>query len=331
MTSRPGGWPPGTATGIGSLPGDDPTEIQARVLEALPDWPHLVELPGRGPGADLIGRGAALLTDLHVDLQPFGWRFVPHPGRDLARARDLLARDCDTLAEAASGWQGLLKLQACGPWTLAAGIELQRGGRAVADGSAVADIAASLAEGLAAHVRAVAASLPHARLTVQIDEPSLPGVLAGDLPTPSGLGRLRVPEPAEARDRLAAVLGVLPRPGVHCCAAGVPVGLLRAAGAEWVSLDTTLLTARDDEAMGEAFEAGAAFLLGVEPTGDAAALEPVLSLWRRLGVPAATVLAQVALSPRCGLAGSAPEAAWASYAGVAANARRLAEQVGEAA
>jgi hypothetical protein len=83
-------WRSGTVTGIGSLPGKDPGEAARFLLDELP-IPHLPELPDRGWHADLAGRGAALLADLHVDLQPSGWRIVPRPSRDGQRARDLLA------------------------------------------------------------------------------------------------------------------------------------------------------------------------------------------------------------------------------------------------
>ena len=66
MTDWP--WPAGAATGIGSLPGTDIAEAQRVVLGELPDLPHLPELPDRGPGADMIGRSAALLVDLPVEL-----------------------------------------------------------------------------------------------------------------------------------------------------------------------------------------------------------------------------------------------------------------------
>src|SRR5690606_19205936 len=58
----------GSATGVGSLPYDDPREATRVVLGELPDLPHLPELPGRGPGADMIGRAAAILAELAVDL-----------------------------------------------------------------------------------------------------------------------------------------------------------------------------------------------------------------------------------------------------------------------
>ncbi len=49
------------------MPGTDPDEATAVVLGELPDLPHLPELPARGPGADLVGRTAALLVDLPVE------------------------------------------------------------------------------------------------------------------------------------------------------------------------------------------------------------------------------------------------------------------------
>ena len=110
-------WPPGCATGIGSMPGTDPAEAMRMVLGELPDLPHLAELPARGPGAGLTGRTAALLIDLPVETTPTGWRFTARPGRDLRRARGLLSSDLDALEETAGGYQGPLKVQVCGPWT----------------------------------------------------------------------------------------------------------------------------------------------------------------------------------------------------------------------
>src|SRR5256885_238379 len=82
----------------------------------------------------LAGRGAALLADLHVDVQPTGWRFVPRSSRDGRRAKDLLRQDVDALELAAHGnHPEHLKLQATGPWTLATVIELHRGDKALAD------------------------------------------------------------------------------------------------------------------------------------------------------------------------------------------------------
>ena len=75
-------WGIGVATGIGSLPHVDPDEAAHVVTGELPDFPHLPELPLRGAGAGMIGRTASLLVDLHVDLQPAGWRLTDRPGAD---------------------------------------------------------------------------------------------------------------------------------------------------------------------------------------------------------------------------------------------------------
>jgi hypothetical protein len=196
------------ATGIGSLPGTDIREALGGVRDILGDGhlPYLPELPARGPGADMIGRAAALLVDLHVDLQPSGWRFVERSGHDAARAAALWREDLDELAEAFDGYDGELKLQCTGPWTLAAGIELQRGEKALADSGAVRDLVGSLAEGVRLHVAEVRRLVPGARIVLQLDEPSLPAVLAGRLPTISGYGHLRPVDPQTAMTGLRDVL-----------------------------------------------------------------------------------------------------------------------------
>src|ERR1700733_9889556 len=185
-------WPPQSATGVGSMPGTDPLEAMRFVFDELPDLPHLAELPNRGVGADMIGRTAGLLVGLSVDATTRGWRLADRPGRDVRRAQSLLSRDLDALEEVADGYQGPLKLQVCGPWTMAASLELARSQEPVlADPGAVRDLTASLAEGVAAHVAGVRARVPGARLLLQLDEPSLPPVLEGGVPSASGLNRVR--------------------------------------------------------------------------------------------------------------------------------------------
>jgi hypothetical protein len=309
-------WPHGAATGVGSLPGTDPVEACALVAGELPDLPHLPELPARGPGADIVGRGAAFLADLYVDLQPSGWRFVPRPGADGRRALDYLARDLDAAEQAFDGYAGVFKVQCAGPWTLAAGIELHRGDRALADSGAVRDIAAALAEGVARHVQDVRRRLPNATVLVQLDEPSLPAVAAGHVPSASGFDVLRVPDGSELRDRLNAVLDATGA-GVHCCASDVPLALLERAA--FVSLDLTLLSTRQYDALGELVENGARLLLGGGTD------QQVRDLWRAVGHPAAWLPERVVVTPTCGLAGCSPEEARAALRRARETARRLAE------
>jgi len=298
------------------------------VVGELPDFAHLPELPDRGAGADLIGRSAALLVDLAVDLTPAGWRLVPRGGMDQRRAREFLERDLDALYDVAGGYTGLLKVQAAGPWTLAAGLERTRGDRAVVDAGARRDLAQSLAEGLAAHVAAVSARVPGARVVVQLDEPSLPAVLQGGLPTVSGFGKLAAVEESVVEQELTALLERLPAPVVlHCCAARVPLDLFRAAGAGAVSFDLGLV--QDLDAVGVAIEAGVHLLPGVVPGTDAALSTPkatgsrVRAWWNELGFPVEQLAASVTLTPSCGLAGATPTYARAAMAHVREAAKYL--------
>lgn len=311
MTSYP--WQAGTATGVGSYPGDDPREALRIVLGELPELPHLPELPARGPGADLTGRTAGLLIDLPVHLEPSGWRFSDRPGRDTRRSLDHLARDLDALEELAGAHDGPFKIQVCGPWTLAATIELRSGERALRDPGAVRDLTASLAEGVAAHVAEVRRRLPAAEVLLQIDEPGLPSVLAGTVPTASGFSRLRAVEEPVAEAALRSVIEAAGAyPIVHCCARNVPYALLRGAGAQALSVDLSLVSKRDDDAVGETIDAGTALFLGAVPATDAAlpslraTAEPVRELWRRLGFPPARLAEQVVITPACGMAGASP-------------------------
>ena len=330
MTDFP--WPAGAATGVGSLPGADIAEAQRMVFGELPDLPHLAELPERGPGADLIGRGAGFLVELSVQLYAARWQVAPRPGRDIRRTADLLERDLDQLAEQGDGFAGTLKLQSAGPWTLAANLELPIGGRMLRDPGAVRDLTASLAEGLRRHVDDVRKRLPQASLLLQLDEPSLPEVMAGHVPTESGLGAYRAVDGPDAATGLRTVVEIVGVPVVvHCCAPGVPLGVVRDAGAAAVSFDLSLLT--DLDPLGEAIEAGLGLFAGAAPTTPAGDRPPdykqiaerVSSLWGRLGFPAERLSRQVVVTPACGLAGSGERRARALLKACREAGRSLAE------
>lgn len=276
--------------------------------------PYLPELPARGPGADMIGRTAGLLADLHVDLQPMGWRLVDRPGLDASRTGSLMRQDLDELAEAFDGYTGPLKVQVVGPWSLAAGLWLTRGERVVVDDGACRYLVDSLAEGVRNHLAKVGSLVPGAQLVLQVDEPSLPTVLAGRLPTVSGFGRLPSLDPQVAAAGLATVLQAHEGETIlHCCAADPPVALLRAAGPGALSLDTTALRPRTWEGVAVAVEDGMHLHAGAVPTSgsvmrpqDAAA--SLVSSWRRIGMPIGA-LATIVVTPACGLAGSSPSGA----------------------
>jgi methionine synthase II (cobalamin-independent) len=303
--------------------------------------PYLPELPARGPGADMIGRGAGLLADLAVDLQPMGWRFVDRAGRDAHRTSALLREDLDELAEAFDGYDGDLKVQIPGPWTLASSIWLHRGERSVVDSGATRDVIASLAEGLRAHLKEIARLVPEATLVVQIDEPGLPSVLAGRLPTASGFGRIRAIDPTVAAEGLRAVVAAAGdrHTVVHCCAPDVPLVLLRETGVKAVSIDTTVLGPRGWESVAATVESGVDLWAGAVPTQDMADLptgtppkvhdviDPLVEAWHRVGLPLAD-LARVTLTPTCGLAGLSPAGAGSVQRLAVDAARALTETAG---
>jgi hypothetical protein len=318
-------WPDGAATGVGSLPGTDIVEAVTSTFGELPDLPYLPELPDRGPGADMIGRTAGLLVDLPAELYAGRWRVGGRPGRDRRRIRDLLERDLDVLAEGGQGYTGPLKIQATGPWTLAAAVELGVGGALLADSGAVRDLAQS-----------------------QLDEPALPRVLAGLVPTESGLGTIGAVDPELARSTLYSIVDRVGWPVVlHCCAAGVPVALLAGTGAAAIGLDLALLG--DLDPVGEAVEAGLAIFAGAAPTGPAGTdstgpvpgtgapapqraptgaqiAEVVRAFWHKLGFGPAELPAAIVVTPACGLAGADPGYARAVLTGCRDAGRRLLDE-----
>jgi hypothetical protein len=307
------------------MPGTDPAEAAAVVFGELPDFPHLPELPARGVGADLLGRTAALLVDLAVEVVPSGYRVAGRPGHDHRRGVDLLQWDLDAFQEArekAGATPPVVKVQVAGPWTLGAGIELPRGHRVLTDRGALRDFTSSLLAGLAGHVAEVRARTG-APVVVQFDEPTLPAVLAGDLSTPSGYGSVSAVPAPEAREVLTTVFeGARAITGqaviVHCCAAKPPLALLRHAGADGLAFDLAALggaSAAFLDEIGGIWDDGATLFLGavpaIAPEGEGPSLQDVaassLKLVDRLGFNRDILAERAVPTPACGLAGATPD------------------------
>ena len=302
------------ATGIGSMPGENFTEALRVVSGSLPDLPHLPELPARGAIADLTGRALAITAELGFDLQPAGWRLTDAAGVDHRRARSLLGQDLDVLEEQMQDYEGRLKLQVAGPWTLAATVEKPRGDKLLSDLGARRELSQALAEGVRVHLEDVQRRVPRAELVVQVDEPALPFVLGGQVPTASGFSRHRSVKAPEAQEALEWVLAAAGEHAtvVHCCAADVPIPLLRRAGAAGVSVDLSALGAGAYEELATVLDEGAQLYLGVVPsTGQTAPsttspLERVLRFLDMLGFDPESVAGRLVLTPACGLAAATP-------------------------
>ena len=311
-------------SGVGSHPGEDQAaydEAVRVVLDEDPDLPYVPEVPGRGAVAGMVGRSLALLSGLAADLQPAGWRLTDSSGIDHRRAISLLAQDLDTLEEQAQDHTGLLKTQVAGPWTLAASVERPRGDRVLADHGARRELAASLAEGLTGHVADLRRRVPGATVLVQVDEPVLPAVLGGRVPTASGFSRHRSVDPPGAAPALEVVLDAVraagAEPVVHCCAAEVPFELLERVGAPGLSVDLAVLGADGLDAVAAALEGGRRVLLGVVPStrppGDPPTEGSVTArVTRFLDQVGLEPSDRLVLTPSCGLAGA--DAAWARTA-----------------
>jgi methionine synthase II (cobalamin-independent) len=334
------------ATGVGSMPGGDPlgaeddnareyAEAVRVVLGELATLPHVPELPGRGAHASMTGRGLAVVDGLGADLQPAGWRLTDAPGVDHRRARSLLARDLDQVEEQAQGFTDAFKTQVTGPWTLASTVEKPRGDKVLADHGARRELAQALAEGLGTHVADLRRRLPGVtELLVQLDEPSLPAVLSGSVPTASGFGRHRTVHPPEASEALGWVTSAITAAGavpvVHCCAPDSPVDLVRGAGAGGISVDLTVLGPSSWDGLAAAAEAGEWVLLGAVPSllpspapSDGQVTEQVLRVLEMLGLDPAALGDRLVVTPACGLAGATPAWSRSALALCAAAARNL--------
>ncbi|MDG4664726.1 methionine synthase [Mycobacterium sp. 236(2023)] len=312
------------ATGIGSWPGTSARDAAEVVVGELHRLPHLVELPARGLGADLIGRAGALLVDIALDTVPRGYRIAQGRSSVTRRAVSLLDEDVDALEEAwekagLRGGERVVKVQAPGPVTLAAQLELPGGHRAITDAGAVRDLTASLAEGVAQHCKHLERRL-ESPVVVQFDEPSLPAALAGRL---TGVTSLNPVHPVDEAVVAAlfddCVAAVGSEVALHSCAAGLPWKLLQRSSISAVSVDVNTVTASDLDGIGEFIDSGRTVLLGAVPTGISGQkptaeqiAATVAGITDRLGFARSVLLDRVGITPACGLAGAT--AAWARSA-----------------
>lgn len=309
-----------SGTGVGSWPGSDPRRASEIIVGEL-HLPYLVELPDRGVGADLIGRSGALLVDIAIDTSTRGYRIAARPGSVMRRAASLLDEDLDALEEIweKTGGGPAVKVQAPGPITLAAALELANGHRVITDPGATRDLTASLAEGIAVHSAQVARRLS-TTVVVQFDEPLLAMALAGRLAGVTSMSPVHAVDEARAiglLDEVAAAVGGAAL--LHCCTGDIPWNVLQRSAFGAVSVDVTALADGGLDGLGEFIDSGRSVVLGLVP-----ALAPVAppsveelavraaAVIDRLGFPRDVLRERIGVSPTCGLAGASGD--WARTA-----------------
>lgn len=336
-----------SAGAVGSWPGTDVAETLRIIRGELADIPggavngipYLPELPARGSSATLTARTAGALVDLSVDLQPQGWRLVDRPGRDSSRIGSARGEDLDLISEIFHGWSGRFAVTVRGPWSLAAQLWLPRGDRVLADAGALRDLQASLIEGVQIYLDDLARAIPAARLTLVVDEPTLHRVLAGTLPSDSGLRALPSPDETEVRASLRALATLLRERAVDTVLR-VPAdhaALRTAAGADpsGVSADVSRLDVAGWELVAPLVEAGGELWAGVITTDQVdglrtppqlarTATDTLLRAWGRVGLERRRA-DTVVLTPTGGLSTLTPAEAIAVVRATAEAAKILAE------
>ena len=291
---------------IGSLPGTDFGAALRLVIDETPEVMSLPELPARGVGADMVGRSAAMLSGLGVDLQPAGWRLTDHPGADQRRARALLRRDLDDLEEQAHDLTGVMKLSVAGPWTMAALVERPRGDKVIADHGARRELAESLAEGVGDLLDELGCRLPGLEWWLQVDEPMLAMVLAGQVDTASGFSRHRAVSATEASASLTSFADLAAVTALHWCGRA-DWDVMARSGLDVASIDPAALAPADLEALAGWLESGHQVWWGAVPTAvvnrvgaPRADADRLLRLWRQLGLDPELLLPGL-VTPACGL------------------------------
>lgn len=328
------------ATTIGSLPGTDMRGCLAEVAELFDDLIALPELPARGASAGMAGRLTAVLCGLDVDLGPGGWRLADSSDAAHRRASALLRQDLDDVEETLADSRACAKIAFCGPVTAMALLHLPRGEIVLADHGAVREVVQSMATGLAELVDELHRRMPQVEWTLQLDEPALPAILAGRIPTQSGLHTLAPVSIHEARRSWQILTEALDGIAValHCCAPGVPLEELGTA-IDPVFLDLTAALATGSgtgmDTVAVRLEAGRQVGLGVIATDVPDVVVPadriittVVQLTRRWGIDPALVVDHGLLTPACGLAGWSVPAAREQMRQLTRAARLVDEQLG---
>ena len=322
-----------------------------RILRGELGAPHLSVLPElehRGFAGTRLARTVASLEGLSADGQAFGWRLSTAPSTESRAARSRLHSEINILADVIGsegpGHRGSTVVELVGPLTLAAQVHLTHGEPVVADHGARRDLAEAQLEGLGGLIAQVRAATAGEPVLLRWAEPQLERVLAGQVPTSSGLRTHRAVPRVEAEQRLEAA-------AQRCRVLGVET-VLDLGGripAEWQIRAFDGLAARPRgsgsaawEQLAAQAEEGKRLWLGLSTPdrgsrpGSDTVPETARALWRTwrdLGL-ARDLLRRVRIEEAAGEEGDAvvwgPEAARAVFSASAQIAQGLWETAGEA-
>ena len=326
-----------TATGIGTLPYQDPAEAVAQVLSRLTQMPYWPQLPQRDPSEDMAPQYVSALRPLlegtpgsrqvkafgglsrEEALAAFYERLMGDPVESFAPDPATAAgwpvfMEAITQAEAtAFPW---LKGHVTGPVTMCLSVPGEDGKSLLYDD----DAAEAMARGLGAAAGAQAAALASLgrKVMIFIDEPALSGFGSAFTPVSreTVLGLLGACF-EEARARAEVVLGV------HCCG-NTDWSLLVDSGADVINLDSEgygdhLLLY--PESVATLLARGGAVAWGAVPTLEYKGKETAQGLYdglRRLllglrekGLDQELLVSQSLVTPACGMGSLSVESALA--------------------
>lgn len=187
--------------GLGPLPGTSVAEA-ADIIVSETSLPHLPLLPDRGLGFDEVAATAAMIPHMSITRGVRGWVLSDRPSRSVSADLDV--------CEALWGELPAVKMQALGPYSLAASVELAGGHRAITDRGALRDLTEALIDGLSSFSAGLARRF-HGDVVIQLDEPLLPAIVSGSLRGTSDLDSVRAIHPEDLCNGLASVVSGLGR------------------------------------------------------------------------------------------------------------------------
>ena len=264
-----------TGFALGPMPGTSMAEA-ADIIMGETEIPAIPQLPERGLGSDAVGRTASMLEAISIDRGPRSWRMTARPQLLTRRTWDRLERDLDEVQEVWGESVPRVKVQALGPWSLGASIELSNGHRVLTDRSAFNELADALRHGLRTHAEDVARRF-HGEVVVQLDEPLLADVVAGRIPGTTDFDTI----PAVPDEVAFDLLQSFDADYLHA----PPLWSLARAAKTFLTTFRGLDTPRHLDGLGEHLNAGHRIGLGIEGSDSRAEAITLARHLDRIGMP----------------------------------------------